>query len=158
MVELDVKMEAGDLYDYMLMHNYNSASGLLGSCVGALAVFVGLAKGQPIFWILGLVLLLYLPWTLFLRSRQQILNNPVFKEPLHYRMDEQGITVSQNDVTQQLDWANMVKAVSTGRSIIVYTGNRNASIFPRKQLGDKETAVIQVICANMDPKKVKIRR
>lgn len=157
MVELDVKIGAGDLYDYMLMHTYNGASGLLGSCVGALAVIVGFAKGQPIFWILGIVLLLYLPWTLFLKSRQQALNNPAFQNPLHYKMDEQGITVSQNDVTEHQDWTNMVKAVSTGRSIIVYTSSRNATIFPRKQLGDKETAVIQVICSNMDPKKVKIR-
>ncbi len=157
MVELDVKIEAGDLYDYMLMHHYNKASGLLGSCVGALAVVVGILKGQPIFWILGTVLVLYLPWTLFIKSRQQIMGNPVFKKPLHYMLDEQGITVSQGESSERQAWENMVKAVSTGRSIIVYTAKNNATIFPRKQLGDKETAVIQTICTNMEPKKVKIR-
>ena len=157
MVELDVKIEAGDLYDYMLMHHYNSASGLLGSCVGGLAVVVGIIKGQPIFWILGAVLVLYLPWTLFLKSRQQTVNNPVFKRKLHYLLDEQGITVSQGDASEHQAWSDMVKAVSTGRSIIVYTSKNNATIFPRKQMGDKETAVIQTICSNMNPKKVKIR-
>lgn len=157
MVELDVKIEAGDLYDYMLMHTYNGASGLLGSCVGALAVVVGLAKGQHIFWILGLILIAYLPWTLFLKSRQQALTNPAFQKPLHYVLDEQGITVSQGEASEHQDWENMVKAVSTSRSIIVYTGKSNATIFPRKQMGDKETAVIQMICSNMEPKKVKIR-
>ena len=157
MVELDVKIEAGDLYDYMLMHHYNKASSLLGSCVGALAVVMGILKGQPIFWILGAVLVVYLPWTLFIKSRQQILGNPVFQKPLHYVLDEQGITVGEFITTGRQAWENMVKAVYTGRSIIVYTAKNNATIFPRNQLGDKETAVIQTICTNMEPKKVKIR-
>ncbi len=157
MVELDVKIEAGDLYDYMLMHTYNGASGLLGSGVGAVAVIVGFVKGYPLFWILGLVLLLYLPWTLFLKSRQQALNNPAFKQPLHYVLDEQGITVSQGDAKEHQGWENMVKAVSTSRSIIVYTSKSNATIFPRKQMGDKTTAVIQCISTHMEPKKVRIR-
>lgn len=157
MVELDVKIEAGDLYDYMLMHTYNSASGILGSCIGALAAFVGFAKGPVILGILGLIVLVYLPWTLFLKSRQQVLNNPAFAQPLHYRLDEQGIAVSQGEMEEHQDWANMVKAVSTSRSIIVYTSKNSATIFPRKQMGDKTTSVIQSICTNMEPKKVRIR-
>lgn len=157
MVELDVKIEAGDLYDYMLMHAYNGAQGLLGSGVGAVAVIIGFVKEYPLFWILGLVLLLYLPWTLFLKSRQQALNNPAFKQPLHYTLDEQGITVSQGETKEHQDWANMVKAVSTSRSIIVYTSKNSATIFPRKQMGDKTTSVIQKISTHMEPKKVRIR-
>ncbi|MDE7112649.1 MAG: YcxB family protein, partial [Acetatifactor sp.] len=91
MVELDVKIEAADLYDYMLMHAYNSASGLLGSGVGAVAVLVGILKGQPVFLVAGIVLLLYLPVNLFLKRRQQALINPAFGKPLHYVLDEQGI-------------------------------------------------------------------
>lgn len=156
MVELDVKIEAGDLYDYMLMHSYTGASGLLGSCIGALAVIVGVLRGPHLLWIFGIILLVYLPWTLFLKSRQQVLNE-AFQKPLHYVLDDTGITVSQGEVSEHQDWNAMVKAVSTSRSIIVYTSRTGASIFPRKQLGAKETAVIQTICANMDAKKVKIR-
>lgn len=156
-VELDVKIEAGDIYDYLLMHNYNGAAGLLGSGVGAVVFLVGLARSQVIFVVAGLVLLLYLPWVLFLKSRQQALNNPAFREPLHYVLDEQGITVSQNGEEQHQDWAAMVKAVSTGRSIIIYTGRVNAAIFPRRAIGDKTTDVIEMISTHMPPKKVKIR-
>lgn len=157
MVELDVKIEAGDLYDYLLQHNYGSSAGLLGSAVGALAVLVGLARGQWLLLGLGVILLLYLPWTLFLKSRQQAVTNPAFKEPLHYVLDDSGITVSQNGVEQHQDWADMVKAVSTGRSIIVYTSRVNATIFPKRVMGDKKTDVIEMISTHMPPKKVKIR-
>lgn len=157
MLELDVKIQAADLYDYLLMHAYSSASGLLGSGVGAVAVLVGLARGQFLFVAAGIVLLVYLPWTLFLRSRQQAAANPAFQEPLHYVLDEQGITVSQNGEEQHQDWQDMVKAVSTGRSIIVYTSRVNATIFPRRELKNKETDVIEMISTHMPPKKVRIR-
>ena len=157
MVELDIKIEAGDLYDYMLMHNYHSAAGLLGSGVGAVAVLVGVSRGEAIFWIAGMVLLLYLPWTLFLKSHQQILNNPAFREKLHYKLDESGITISQHGEEQHQAWENMVKAVSTGHSIIVYTSRVNATIFPKRELGDKKTDVIEMISTHMPPARVKIR-
>ena len=157
MVELDVKISAGDLYDYMLMHSYNSASGLLGSCVGALMIIMALSTKQWLFLIGGIVLLAYLPWTLFIRSRQQALNNPAFKQPLHYVLDENGLTISQGEESGCVAWEDMVKAVSTSRSIILYTSRVNATIFPKSQLGDKKAAVIEVISTHMPPKKVKIK-
>lgn len=157
MVELDIKIEAGDLYDYMLCHAYSSASGLLGSCVGAVMVIAAFSTKQWLFLIFGIVLLLYLPWTYFIKSRQQALTNPAFKEPLHYLLDENGLTVSQGEESGTIAWANMVKAVSTGRSIILYTSRVNATIFPKRQLGDKKAAVIEVISTHMPPKKVKIK-
>ena len=86
MIELDIKITAGDLYDYMLRHSYNSPSGIMGSALGAVMILVALVKSQWIFLIGGAALLLYLPWILFIKSRQQILNNPAFKEVLHYRL------------------------------------------------------------------------
>lgn len=157
MVELDIKITAGDLYDFLLMHSYTKASGIMGSALGALMIIVALVQKQWIFLIGGVVLLLYLPWVLFIKSRQQVLNTPAFKEPLHYILDENGITISQGDATTTQSWDDMVKAVSTGRSIIVYTSRVNATIFPKSQLQDKKAAVIEVISTHMPPKKVKIR-
>ena len=157
MVELDVKISAGDLYDYMLMHTYSSVSGLFGSLVGALMVVLAASTGQWLFGIAGAVLLFYLPWTLFIKSRQQVLTNPVFKQPLHYMLDDQGLHISQGEETSAIGWEDMVKAVSTGRSIILYTSRVNATIFPRKQMGDQTAAVIEMISIHMPPKKVKIR-
>ena len=133
MVELDVKITSGDLYDFLLRHSYNSVSGLLGAVIGALGVIVGISRQYWIYLILGVVILLYLPWTLYIKSKQQAVNNPVFKEPLHYVLDENGIT------------------------IIVYTAKNNATIFPKSQMQDKTTDVIEMISTHMPPTKVKIR-
>ena len=157
MIELDIKIEAGDLYDYMLRHSYNSSSGILGSALGAVMVIVALAKSQWLFMIGGLALLLYLPWVLFIKSRQQILNNPAFKEKLHYKLDDEGLTITQGNAEDKQSWADMYKAVSTGRSIILYTSKVNATIFPRRELGDQKTAVVEMISTHMPPARVKIR-
>lgn len=157
MLELDVKIESGDLYDYMMAHTYNSASGIIGSCFGALMVIIGLMSKQWIFLIAGIVLLLYLPWTLFLKSKQQEHNNPAFKNTLHYVLDDTGLTVSQGETSQSQAWENMHKATSTNRSIIVYTSPVNATIIPRKALGQDVSKCIEIISTHMPPNKVKIR-
>lgn len=157
MVELDIKIGAGDLYDYMLMHNYNSPAGIMGSVLGAVMLMMGLAKSHWLMVIAGVILLLYLPWTLFIKSRQQILNNPVFKQSLHYVLDDNGITISQGETSTSQAWEDMVKAISTTKSIIIYTSRFNATIFPKSQMGDKKAAVIEVISTHMPPKKVKIK-
>ena len=61
MVELDVKITSGDLYDFLLRHSYNSVSGLLGAVIGALGVVVGISRQYWIYLILGVAILLYLP-------------------------------------------------------------------------------------------------
>lgn len=157
MVELDVKIEARDLYDYMLAHVYSSPSGILGSCLGALLVVAGALTQMWIYVICGVVLLLYLPWTLSIKSRQQALSNPAFQEPLHYVLDENGVTVSQGEVTQSQAWEAMYKATSTGKSIIIYTTKKSATILPRRALGDQMEGVIEIISTHMPPAKVKIR-
>ena len=156
-IEFDVKITSNVLYDYMLRHTYSSLSGVIGSVVGVLMLILFASNRQPICLIIGAVILLYLPWTLFLRSRQQALNTPAFKKPLHYRLSDEGIEVSQDDTVEQMGWDGMVKAVSTVNSIIVYTTKTNACIFPKKDLGDKKYKVIEIISTHMPPGKVKIR-
>lgn len=157
MIKLTVKIEAGDLYDYMLRHSYNSPAGILGSAVGAVMVVFSLMSQYWAGLVLGAVILLFLPWTLFVRSRKQILGNPVFQEPLQYTLDDEGLKISQGEEEAGMAWEDMYKAVSTGRSIILYTSRVNATIFPKRQLGDQKAAVIEMISTHMPPTKVKIR-
>lgn len=112
---------------------------------------------QPICLIIGAVILLYLPWTLFIKSKQQALNTPAFKKPLHYRLSDEGIEVSQDGTTEKMGWENMYRAVSTTHSIVVYTTRTSACIFPKKDLGENRYKVIEIISTHMPPKKVKIR-
>ena len=157
MVETDIQVTAADLYDYVLMHTYHGTSGIIGSTAGALFVVAGFLTQKWLIVIAGLVILLYLPITLYTKSKLQWSANEAFQKPLHYVLDDDGVTVSQGEVSESQSWEGMVKAVSTPRSIILYTSGRNASIFPKAQLGDQKDALIEVISTHMPPQKVKIR-
>ena len=157
MIELDVKIGAKDLYDSMLRHSYSSPAGIIGNCFGALLIVFAAMTGQGLYLVFGLIILSYLPCTLAFRSKQQVLSNPSFQQPLHYVVDHAGITISQGEDSVQYLWEDLYKVVSTGRSIIVYTSKINATIFPRKQMGDKCVSVIEMIYVHMPHKKVNIR-
>lgn len=156
-VEFDVKITPNILYDYLLQHTYGKLQGIIGALVGVLMLLLFYSNRQPVCLIIGLVILLYLPWTLFIKSRQQMLRTPAFKKPLHYKLTEEGIEVSQEETTEKMAWESMVKAVSTLNSIIVYTTPVNACIFPKRDLGEDKYKVIEMISTHMPPKKVKIR-
>lgn len=155
-IEFDVKITAKVLYNYMLYHNYKSFSGIFGTMVGAFMI-LGYTVGRSIpLLIAGLIVLFYTPYTLFMKSRQQSLK-PQFKTPLHYVMTDEGLSVSQGEAEEFQAWGQMVKAVSTPTSIILYTSKVNAAIFPRADLGMKEMKVIEMISTHMTPDKVKIK-
>jgi len=161
MVETDIKLTVGDLYDYNLRHSYTQISTLLATAVGIAGVAVGLYWRQQ-YWIMmvviGALLILYMPITLFVKSSQTIALSPAMKKPVHYLLNEEGITVTQGDQSQTLPWDGVTRAVSTGRSIIIYTSKNSASVFPRKQVGESLPVLIQTISANLDPKKNKIKQ
>lgn len=156
-VEFDVQIKAGDLYDYMLRHTYTGLSGILGTLVGILLFLNYLINGGFISAIIGFVVVFYLPWTLFIKSQKQIAANPAFREKLHYKMTEEGVIISQGKLEEKQEWRNIVKAVSTQKSIILYTSKVNASIFPRRDLEDKIPYIVEMISTHMPANKVHIK-
>lgn len=158
-VEFDVKITAADLYDYMLSHTYSGFSGLFGSVVGVffLMLYASMPK-QFLYLIAGVVILLYIPCSLFMRAQKQVVLNETFKKPLHYVLTDEGVTVSQDGNEMFQEWDVVYKAKSTNRSLLLYTSKVNAWIFPKKALGKDKDAVIQLISAHVAPAKVKIKQ
>ena len=65
--------------------------------------------------------------------------------------------MSQDETVEKMAWENMVRAVSTPKSIVVYTTAVNACIFPKKDLGERKYKVIEMISTHMSPKKVNVK-
>ena len=158
--EIDVNINSSVLYDYLLRHMYNSAMGLLATCLGAFMIIIYFVKGPSVgilYPICGVVIIFYSPISLFFMAKRQALTES-FQKPLHYAFYENGFEISQDDRADFIPWENTLKAVATGKSIIVYTGKNAASIFPRADLKDDAATFIKVLSAHMDPAKVRIRQ
>jgi len=156
--EVDVHMTTSVLYDYMLRHTYMSLTGPIATVLGIMCIMFWANGANIIYLLAGIVIIAYLPWNLFLNAKRQTLTNEAFKKPLHYSFTKDGIYVSQDGKTEMQKWENMHKAVSTGKSVIVYTSKVSASIFPRKDLGEDSVALLEILCRYMDPKKVKFKQ
>lgn len=156
-LEFDVQMDASILYDYYMYHTYRSFTGILGTVVGLLLIANFSVNKEVIYLIFGIIVVLYLPVTLGFSCRKQMLTVEAYKSPLHYRVGENGIEISQGELSQGREWAGVIKAAADAKSIFLYTNRNVATILPRSSMGDKTQEVIKLICKSMDPGKVKIR-
>ena len=157
MVEVEVKLTPGDLYDFNLRHSYSSVSGILATAVGLVGVAYGLYAKYWLLLIVGAILVVYTPLVLLLKANQTYSLSPAMKKPLKYTLDEKGLTIGQDESSQTYPWADIVKAVSTGRSIIIYTTRYNATIIPKSQVREELPLIIKEIAANLEPRKNRIR-
>ncbi len=156
--EFDVNMSVSSLYDFNMYHYYTGVTGVVGSAAGALLFIVYAAYRQPAYLLCGLIMLFYGPVSLFVSAGKQIKLNPVYKHPMHYVMDDEGVTVTAGEESLTVSWSDMYKARSTPQSILLYTGLKNAWIFPKRDLGSARYDVIEAISTHMDPSRVKIRQ
>ncbi len=155
--EFDVNMTPGKMYDYMLRHTFTSFSGIVGELLGFVLVAGFFVTHQWIYLAAGIICVFYQPVALYYRARRQVKQNRYFDGPLHYVLDDNGVTVTSGEDTESLPWERMYKAVSTTRSVILYTGRVNACVFPKEDMGAAKDAAIAVISSHMDPKQVNIR-
>ena len=156
-IEFDVNMTPGKMYDYMLRHTFTSFAGVVGEVLGVVLVIGFFVTHQWLYLVAGVICVFYQPVALYYRAKRQVRSNEVFAKPLHYIIDDTGITVKSGEDEDSLPWEKMYKAVSTSRSVILYTGRVNACIFPKDDMGDRKDDVIRMISTHMDPKQVNIR-
>lgn len=155
-MELDVQITKKDLYDYQLHHAYTSPAGLFGTIVGCLFVVAFFNTKTPLYLVIGAFIILYFPWTLHIKAASQA-QSPVFKEPLHYRLSEEGLEISAGEEKQLVPWESVTKASATGKTIMLYTSKLNAFLFPKRVLGERCGEFVQVVSRYVAPEKVKIR-
>ena len=150
-------MSAGALYDFYLYTTYTSITGVLGTLVGMLLLANFAMHKEAAYLIFGLIVLFYLPVTLYVNAKKNVNLVESYKKPLHYRLNGQGMEVSQDETTQTQPWSGVVKVCATGSNIFVFTSKKTATIFPRRELGEKATPVIALLSKYVEPKKMKIR-
>lgn len=163
-IKIQVKMTEKYMTDFMFYHNYTSASGIMALLAGLLSVAVaiqGFVNGNmqnALVWTLCAILFLVVnPHTLKSRAKSQVQGSEMFKKPLEYEFTDEGITVRQDEMEATTKWEEIVKAVSTNQSVILYLNRVRALIFPKECMGEQYVEVLRMIHTHMPPKRVKIR-
>lgn len=163
-VKFEVKMTTKAMHDFLLYHTYSHMSGLIGAVFGVVTLGLGIRMwGQGdynaamMMFMFSSLFLIVTPFSLKSKAKTQVKKTPMFQNPISYELNEEGITTSQGDARTSVKWSELNKAVATNKSIIIYITRVRAFIFPRTDLGEQYTAVVQMVSTHMPPAKVKFR-
>ena len=158
-LEVETKVTAKVLYNYMLHHTYTSFTGIFGTVVGLLIMVVYFRYPEIglLYLAMGLVVLLFMPIEMWFRSKRQIKKNPSMQEPFYYTLTEEGIEVKQGQQSEKLEWNVFYKATNVAGSIVIYVTPQRAYIFPKQDLGEKIYLFVEFVSTHMEAGKVKIR-
>lgn len=145
-LEFDIKLEAKDMFRFNMYQTYTSFSGwfsiLFGAALFGFAGYTCFTYGEAgyvnaaLYAVAGVFLLVYMPFTLWMRAGRSIKASPVLSNVLHYHVDEDGFTVTQGEASGVLAWKQIYKMVSTKNNVLVYSNRMNAYVIPRAQLGE----------------------
>lgn len=144
-ISFSVQMTVKDLYRFNMYHVYHSASGLVGLLLSLLALgnliisFDSLTdQGKTIMTIVALWFTVLEPIMVYRRAKKQVKKIKSYHKPLHYTIGEQGITVSQDEESQTMEWNRLRRIVKTRQQILIYSSRVHAFIFPRTAWQDQE--------------------
>ena len=67
---------------------------------------------------------------------------PSYKKPLDYTFHNEGITISQGELSQSIEWSNIYRLMMTKKMIAIYTNRINAFVIPLSELGEDRGKII----------------
>lgn len=163
-VNFDIKLNWKDLFRFNLYQSYVGFQGVVAILMPVIIfVIAGITLSQGVYgygllYILGgIVVLLYLPFTLYARAKNTMKKNAVLANTLHYKVDEHSIGVEQGGETGELPWEHVYKMVSTKHLIMVYSSRVNAYLIPVEQLGEKYSALKKIAEKQLPKYRVRLR-
>ena len=163
-IQFDIKITDKDMYRFNMHHAYTGFQGIFATVIGILVLVVAfLTKGDVetlytgLYILIGIIFLIYMPVSLWLRSKRQILVSPVLKETLHYSLDDAGIHVTVGEQTADLEWKMIYKMISTKSNLLIYSSRINAYVIPRVQLGEQYEAVKQLAAQKLEKYRLRLK-
>ena len=167
LLEFDIKLKAKDMFRFNMYQTYTSFSGwssiLFALSMFGLAGYMGYTYGEAgmsriiMYIVVGIVLLIYMPLTLWTRAGRSLKASPVLSNVLHYHVDENGFTVTQGEASGVLAWKQIYKMVATKSNVLVYSNRLNAYVIPRDQLGEQYVELAKLANAKLPRFRVRMK-
>lgn len=163
--EFDVTITGEDMFRFNMYHSYHGFHGIFATVLGILILGVAAATAGKIetmytvlYTVFGIVFLVYMPISLYMRSKQQVLSSDVLKQALHYKVDETGIHVSQQGQTADLLWEQIYKVVSTKSNLLIYSSRMNAYVIPRTVIAGQYETVTALAESHLEKYRLKLEK
>ena len=163
-IEFDITLSAKDLYRFHMYQVYTGSNGwfsILCAVVAVVMTIVTYGRVEPTYTLLyaafGIAFLLYLPVTLYVRSKKNLENSKDLSKPLHYLISEEGITVSRKKESAKLSWAQIYKMVATKNNVLIYSNRNGAYVIPKAQLGEHYQPLAELAATKLPKNRLKMK-
>ena len=140
--EFDFQMDEKTLGDFYTSHNMGGVSGLLWPLLGVFAIVLAIISGDTtpisyriIYVLFGFLFVFYIPFDLKRKAKKQVKTNPYYAQPIHYILDEEGVTTIQGENQAKVTWDKFSKIKLTKKSMFLYMRNKNACVFSLNVFG-----------------------
>lgn len=137
--EFDFQMDENTLGDFYKSHN---TGGFLWPMIGVFAIGLAIISGgttpisyRLLYVLFGLLFIFYIPFDLKRKAKKQVRTNPYYAQPIHYILDEEGVTTIQGENEAKVTWDKFSKVKLTKKSMFLYMRNKNACVFSLNVFG-----------------------
>jgi len=161
-IEFDVQINHSDLFGFNIRQAYLGSQGIVSILIGILCGVmsaVQFREGSALYGLLyiaiGIVIVAYIPGSLWLRSKQIMKTNQVLAGVLHYSFDDKGITVTQGEEEGVLPWEFVYKIIATRKHLLIYSNRVNAYIIPKAQI-PKMVELQELVKKSLDSYRVRL--
>lgn len=163
-IQFSVQMTAGEVYKFTMYHMYHGLSGIFGICTSLIAFILLLTsfdslteQSKAILILVAMWFVIIDPVILIFRSKSQVKRNKSYQKPLNYQLNQDGITVSQDELEQTMAWDNLMKIVETKTQFLVYSSRVHAFVFPKKAVGESCDAVREMLLQYTEGSNVRLK-
>jgi len=163
-VELDIKIDAKDLFNFNIRQAYKGMQGFLSILLPVLLFAYGvnsIGKADVIYtfayFTLGVVFLVYVPFSLW-KKANKVVNDPnnTLSKSLHYEFREDIIRVEVEEQNVEFMWENIYMMKKAGKMLLVYTNRINAYILPLEQVGEKYEDLSKLAKSKLEKYRMKL--
>ena len=151
-VGFEVKMSKEILFEFLIYHTYRGIKGILLLAVGVIcwiAAIVSFILGQTTW---GLVLvfifvfcLLIIPIILWFSAREQMQMSSVYRMPIQYSLEKDGLEVVSGEKKKLFSWKDMSNVLITPKLLVLYRGSQTAFMFPKEDIGIQKDSFMKIV-------------
>ena len=145
---IDADITQSALNTFLFGHTYRQPLMILVTILAIAWPVAVIVKGQsniamPL--ICSLFILIWIPFTTYLRAKNAKKLNPIYEQTFHYMFDEWGLHLELGDDAIDVEWKKVTKMIFYKSVAVIYTGKNNAFLVPTEAMGAQRGDILSFI-------------
>ena len=145
---VNAKISQQELNAFLFGHTYRQPLMILVTVLAIawpLAVLIKKQGNIAMPLICSLFILIWIPFTTYLRAKNAKKLNPIYNEEFHYMFDEWGLHLELGDDASDVEWKKVTKLIFYKSVAVIYTGKNNAFLIPSAAMGTQREEIMRFI-------------